>query len=161
MHTHSHTGHAGEQFPTDTTDLELATAPETVEIADGDEYDLDIAPVAKRLGDATVRMLAYNGSIPGPTLRVEQGATVTINVVNRGDLEATVHWHGLRLDNRYDGTHETQPPIPVGGSFTARVEFPDPGPTGTTRTSARTTGKRWGSTATSSWRPRRRPTGRR
>ena len=31
-----------------------------------------------------------------------------VNVVNEGDLEATVHWHGLRLDNRYDGTHETQ-----------------------------------------------------
>jgi FtsP/CotA-like multicopper oxidase with cupredoxin domain len=38
-----------------------------------------------------------------------------------------VHWHGLRLDNRYDGTHETQPPIPLGGTFTARVAFPDPG----------------------------------
>ena len=32
-------------------------------------------------------------------------------------MEATVHWHGLRLDNRYDGTHETQAAIPVGGSF--------------------------------------------
>ena len=49
------------------------------------------------------------------------------NVVNEGDLEATVHWHGLRLDNRYDGTHETQAPIPVGGTFSYRIEFPDPG----------------------------------
>src|SRR5918998_581585 len=46
---------------------------------------------------------------------------------NEGDLEATVHWHGLRLDNRYDGTHETQAPIPVGGTFTYRITFPDPG----------------------------------
>ena len=38
-----------------------------------------------------------------------------------------MHWHGLRLENRYDGTHETQAPIPVGGRFTARVAFPDPG----------------------------------
>jgi FtsP/CotA-like multicopper oxidase with cupredoxin domain len=38
-----------------------------------------------------------------------------------------VHWHGLRLENRYDGTHETQTLIPVGGRFTARVAFPDPG----------------------------------
>src|SRR6185503_12495910 len=43
------------------------------------------------------------------------------------DLEATVHWHGLRLDNRYDGTHETQAPMPPGGSFSYRLEFPDPG----------------------------------
>ena len=38
-----------------------------------------------------------------------------------------MHWHGLRLENRYDGTHETQAPIPVGGRFTSRVAFPDPG----------------------------------
>ena len=59
-------------------------------------------------------MLAYNGSVPGPTLKVPQGATITVHVTNDGDLEATVHWHGLRLDNRYDGTHDTQAPIPVG-----------------------------------------------
>ena len=42
-------------------------------------------------------------------------------------MDATVHWHGLRLENRYDGTHETQAPMPVGGRFSARVTFPDPG----------------------------------
>jgi FtsP/CotA-like multicopper oxidase with cupredoxin domain len=38
-----------------------------------------------------------------------------------------VHWHGLRLDNASDGTHETQAPIPIGGRFSCRVAFPDPG----------------------------------
>jgi FtsP/CotA-like multicopper oxidase with cupredoxin domain len=127
MHAHSHTGHADEQFPTDTTDLEVATDPETVEIADGGAVDLRIAPVKKQLGDATVRMLAYNGSVPGPTLKVAQGSEVTVRVENRGDLEATVHWHGLRLDNRYDGTHETQRPMEVGESFEYRLQFPDEG----------------------------------
>src|SRR3954453_6323897 len=107
MHTHGHTGHADEQFPTDTADLDLATDPETVEIADGGAFDLRIAPVKKQLGDATVRMLAYNGSVPGPTLKVAQGSGGSGTGETRGDLEATVHWHGLRLDNRYDGTHET------------------------------------------------------
>jgi FtsP/CotA-like multicopper oxidase with cupredoxin domain len=74
-----------------------------------------------------VRMLAYNGSVPGPTLRVREGSEIAVEVVNDGDLEATVHWHGLRLENRYDGTHETQTPIPVGGSFSYRLTFPDPG----------------------------------
>jgi FtsP/CotA-like multicopper oxidase with cupredoxin domain len=50
-----------------------------------------------------------------------------VNVLNEGDLEGTVHWHGLRLDNRFDGTAETQTPIPVGGRFTYRLSFPDPG----------------------------------
>jgi FtsP/CotA-like multicopper oxidase with cupredoxin domain len=89
--------------------------------------DLRIAPVAKKLGDATVRMLAYNGSIPGPILKVPQDGEVVVHVENHGDLEATVHWHGLRLRNRYDGTAETQRPIPVGGSFTYGLHFPDPG----------------------------------
>jgi FtsP/CotA-like multicopper oxidase with cupredoxin domain len=116
-----------DHFPTDTTGLPACRRPEIVELADGAALDLEIAPVAKQLGDATVRMLSYNGSIPGPTLKVAQGSEVEVNVINRGDLEATVHWHGLRLENRYDGTHQTQAPIPVGESFPSRVTFPDPG----------------------------------
>jgi FtsP/CotA-like multicopper oxidase with cupredoxin domain len=114
-------------FPTETEGLTEARATEAVELADGDEFELTIAPVVKQLGDSRVRMLAYNGSIPGSTLRVKEGSEIAVNVVNEGDMEGTVHWHGLRLENRYDGTHETQTPIPVGGSFTARVAFPDPG----------------------------------
>jgi len=125
-HTHEH-AHGGEQFPTATEGLPQAVATQVIELADGDTVDLRIGPVTKRIGDATVRMLAYNGSIPGPTLRVREGSELVVNVANEGDLEATVHWHGLRLDNRFDGTHETQAPIPVGGSFSYRIEFPDPG----------------------------------
>jgi FtsP/CotA-like multicopper oxidase with cupredoxin domain len=116
-----------EHFPTGIEGLPEADRPEVVELADGGEFDLRIAPVAKQLGEAKVRMLAYNGSIPGPILKVKEGSEVVVNIENQGDLETTVHWHGLRLDNRYDGTHETQPPIPVGGSFSARCRFPDPG----------------------------------
>ena len=122
-----HTHDLVEGFPTDTAGLPEAAASEVVDLGDGQSAELRIAPVAKRIGDATVRMLAYNGSIPGPTLRVQQGSEVVVDVANEGDLEATVHWHGLRLDNRYDGTHETQAPIPVGGSFSYRIAFPDPG----------------------------------
>ncbi|MGZ6587435.1 MAG: multicopper oxidase domain-containing protein [Solirubrobacteraceae bacterium] len=116
-----------DQFPTDATGLPESRAPELIELSDGDHFDLRIAPVAKRLGDATVRMLAYNGSIPGPTLKVQEGSEVVVDVENQGDMDATVHWHGLRLENRYDGTHETQQPMAVGETFSARVAFPDPG----------------------------------
>ena len=115
------------EFPRETSGLPAASATPVVELSDGDRYTLRIAPVTKRIGDATVRMLAYNGSIPGPTLRVPEGAELVVDVENEGDMEATVHWHGLRLENRYDGTHETQELIPVGGRYTARVTFPDPG----------------------------------
>ena len=118
---------ASDHFPSDTKGLQGAGAPELVELADTDQFDLRIAPVAKQLGDATVRMLAYNGSIPGPTLRVRQGSELTVEVTNEGDLEDTVHWHGLRLENAFDGTAETQAPMPIGGSFSYRLAFPDPG----------------------------------
>jgi len=115
-------------FPTDPTGLPEATKPEVLDLTDGGTLNLGVAPVAKQLHDSTVRMLGYNGSIPGPTLRVRQGSEVIVNVTNDGDLDTTVHWHGLRLDNKYDGVpHETQLPIPVGGSFTYRIRFPDPG----------------------------------
>src|ERR671911_453912 len=116
-----------DHFPTDVTGLPDARSPELVELSDGDRFELRIAPVAKRLGDATVRMLAYNGSIPGPTLKVREGSEVTVEIENRGDVADTVHWHGLRLENRYDGTHQTQAPISFGERFSARVTFPDPG----------------------------------
>jgi hypothetical protein len=57
-----------------------AAPPEIVDIPDGGFFDLSIAPVAKRLGDATLRMLADKGSVPGPTLEVAQGSEVIINV---------------------------------------------------------------------------------
>src|SRR3954449_11282642 len=117
-----------ESFPTDPTGLPEAAQSPMLELADGDAFDLHVGPVAKQLRDTTVRMLGFCGSIPGPTLRVRQGSEVIVNVTNDGDLDTTVHWHGLRLDNKYDGVpHETQTPIPVGGSFTYRIRFPDPG----------------------------------
>ena len=73
-------------------------------------------------------MLGYNGSIPGPTLHVDQGSEITVQVANDGDVEATVHWHGLRLQNLYDGVpQETQAPIKPGETFTYKLRFPDPG----------------------------------
>src|SRR5262245_29213773 len=128
QHAHADSPMSAESFPTDPSGLPEATRPALVELADGDDLHLRITPVAKRLDGTTVRMLGYNGSIPGPTLKVQQGSEVVVHVTNDGDLDTTVHWHGLRLENKYDGVpHETQTPIPVGGEFTYRIKFPDPG----------------------------------
>ena len=117
-----------DSFPTDPAGLPEASRPQLQELADGDTLKLRVGPVAKPLGDTTVRMLGYNGSIPGTTLKVAQGTEIVVHVENHGDLDTTVHWHGLRLENRYDGVpHETQAPIPVGGEFSYRIQFPDPG----------------------------------
>ena len=115
-------------FSTETEGLEEATSPELIRLRDGETQAIEIRPVRKRINDAEVRMLGYNGSIPGPTLHVDQGSEVTIEATNLGDVDATLHWHGLRLENRFDGVpEETQAPIPHGGTFTYRLQFPDPG----------------------------------
>ena len=71
-------------------------------------------------------MFAYNGSMRGPRCGCGKAPQV-VYVANDTDPDATVHWHGVRLDNRYDGTHETQAPIPLGGDFPYRMRFPDAG----------------------------------
>src|SRR6185437_6669742 len=126
MHHHGDTENR-EAFPTSTEGLAEAAPPRVIDLADGETTELRIGAVTKQIGDEPVRMLAYSGSVPGPTLRVREGSQLNVDVHNDGDLEATVHWHGLRLDNRYDGTHETQAPMPIGGSFSYRLDFPDPG----------------------------------
>ncbi len=71
---------------------------------------------------------AYNGRVPGPEIRVRQGESVEIGVVNGLDQPTTVHWHGLRIPNAMDGVPElTQPPIRPGGSFTYAFAAPDAG----------------------------------
>src|SRR3954447_1782608 len=116
------------QFSRDISGLGPAVRATEVELADGDTFDLHIGAVVKTIGRDRVRMLSYNGSIPGPTLRVREGTEIIVRVHNDAGLETTVHWHGLRLDNQYDGVpHETQEPISVGGDFSYRVRFPDPG----------------------------------
>src|SRR5688500_14085768 len=117
-----------DPFPTDPRGLPSAAATQVVELRDGDTFHLEASAVGKRLGSGDVRMLAYNGSIPGPTLRVPQGAEVTVVFTNRADVETTVHWHGLRLDNRFDGVPEThhggmQPAVASGGTFSYRLRF--------------------------------------
>ena len=115
-------------FTTETAGLPEMASPGVIRLHDGDRLDLRIGPVRKRLDGAELRMLAYNGSVPGPNLHVDQGSQITVQVTNDGDVEATVHWHGLRLENRYDGVpHETQEPIPIGGTFTYQLQFPDAG----------------------------------
>ena len=119
---------ADDLFTAEIEGLPEASPPRVIRLNDGDRLDLRITPVRKRIDDAELRMLGYNGSIPGPTLHVDQGSEITVQVTNDGDVEATVHWHGLRLENRYDGVpHETQSPIPIGGTFTYKVQFPDAG----------------------------------
>ncbi|RUT97006.1 multicopper oxidase family protein, partial [Mesorhizobium sp. USDA-HM6] len=71
---------------------------------------------------------AYDGSIPGPVLRLRQGQPVRITVENGLDEDTTVHWHGIRLPNAMDGVPGlTQKPIGPGQSFVYEFTPPDAG----------------------------------
>lgn len=66
-----------------------------------------------------VEAFAYNGIVPGPTLRVVEGQPVRVRVRNNLDQSTSVHWHGQRVPNAMDGVpFITQPPIEPGGEFT-------------------------------------------
>jgi FtsP/CotA-like multicopper oxidase with cupredoxin domain len=110
------------------TDLPLAKASQIMKLRDGDTIDLTAGLVRRVIRGKSFAMYGYNGQVPGPLLRVPQNATINVRFHNRIDLPSTVHWHGVRLDNRFDGVPGlTQDSIPVGGDFTYTVHFPDAG----------------------------------
>jgi FtsP/CotA-like multicopper oxidase with cupredoxin domain len=70
----------------------------------------------------------YDGSVPGPEIRLRQGERLRITVENRLPQDTTVHWHGLRIPNAMDGApYVTQPPIQPEESFVYQFTVPDAG----------------------------------
>lgn len=66
-----------------------------------------------------VEAWAYNGTLPGPEIRVTEGDKVRIVVKNELDQSTAIHWHGLVIPNAMDGVpFITQPPIKPGTNFT-------------------------------------------
>ncbi len=95
-------------------DRRLAAGPTRARLAGTDRPETDV--------------WAYNGTVPGPFVRLRQGEPVRIVVENRLDQDTTVHWHGIRLPNAMDGVPGlTQPPIMPGESFVYGFTPPDAG----------------------------------
>jgi FtsP/CotA-like multicopper oxidase with cupredoxin domain len=92
----------------------------------GSPYELRIAPLKLDLGAGIeITTTGYNGTAPGPMLRLPEGKPVSIDVFNETDVPELVHWHGLAIDSLNDGAmEEGSPMIPPGGqrrySFTPR-----------------------------------------
>ena len=107
--------------------LENVKPTEVIELKDGDTFNLTASIVQQEVGNRTVKRLAYNGQIPGPVLKVQKGAKVTVNFTNNIDMETSLHSHGLRGDYLMDGAVPITPAIPVGESFSYELEFPDTG----------------------------------
>jgi FtsP/CotA-like multicopper oxidase with cupredoxin domain len=109
-------------------DVREATPRQVLDLRSGDTLTLRAGLVLRRIGNRTFTQYGYNGQSPGPLIRVRQNAEVTIRLRNDLDLPTTIHWHGVRLDNRSDGVPGlTQEPVAPGDSFTYHVRFPDAG----------------------------------
>ena len=73
--------------------------------------------------------LAYNGTIPGPLLRVAYGQRIRVRYTSGVGVATSIHWHGMLLPNAMDGAAGiTQPAVPFGGEYL--YDFV-PGPPGT------------------------------
>jgi len=93
-------------------EFQLIAAPSTVSLFDGRSFDA----------------WAYNGQVPGPTLRVRLGDTVRVRFTNRLPQATTIHWHGVRVPNAMDGVPGvTQAPVQPGEKFTYEFTPKDAG----------------------------------
>ncbi len=118
----------GDSFSQDIKGLPEAKPSEIILLKDGDTYEMEASLVKQELGNKEIKRLAYNGQIPGPLLKVEQNAEITLFFKNSLDVDTTLHSHGLRLDNQFDGVPEvTQDPIKPGETFSYTIKFPDEG----------------------------------
>lgn len=70
------------------------------------------------LDGGKLRVWAYEGQVPGPTIRVRLGDRLRVRFTNHLPQPTTIHWHGVRVPNAMDGVpHLTQPPVAPGGTF--------------------------------------------
>jgi FtsP/CotA-like multicopper oxidase with cupredoxin domain len=100
------------------------------QIATAPDYSLRIAPLRLELAPGKViETFAYNGTVPGPVLRLREGRQVSIDISNDTDIDDIIHWHGLYVPSAADGAmEEGSPMVEHGGA--QRYTF-SPRPTGT------------------------------
>ena len=68
----------------------------------------------------------YNGSLPGPLIRVRVGDRLIVRFTNHLPQPTTVHWHGLRIPIQMDGVPgASQPEVKPGESFVYDFTVPD------------------------------------
>ena len=115
-------------LPTNTADIPRALPSEVVELPDGGTLDLFAGFVRREIQGRELTMLAFNNQHPGPLIKVKKGATIFVNFTNETSLPTAVHWHGVRLENRYDGVPGlTQEAVQPGQTFRYQIYFKDAG----------------------------------
>ena len=111
------------------TDLSLPTVPDLNPDPRILEINLtaEVARVEVSPG-RRVEAWTYNGTLPGPLIRLTVGDRLIVHFTNRLPSPTTVHWHGLRLPIQMDGVPgASQPEVKPGGTFTYDFVVPDAG----------------------------------
>lgn len=102
----------------------LASTLEDVRALEAIQAEADLLGAGKPVSG----LWTFGGSVPAPVLRVRQGETLAVRLVNRLAQSTTIHWHGIRIENAMDGVpHMTQAPVGPGESFDYRFRVPDAG----------------------------------
>ena len=88
------------------------------QIATAPDYSLRIGPLRLELAPGKViETFGYNGTVPGPVLRLREGRQVSIDIRNDTDLDDIIHWHGLYVPSTADGAmEEGSPMVERGGA---------------------------------------------
>ena len=112
----------------DLASIPLARPSAIVKWQRGDTLDLSVSMVRRSIDGTEMLMFGYNGQYPGPLLDAIEGSTVVVRVRNEIQMPTTIHWHGVRLENQFDGVPGlTQAPIEPGEDFIYEVKVPDAG----------------------------------
>jgi FtsP/CotA-like multicopper oxidase with cupredoxin domain len=84
-----------------------AAAKESKEPSGPADLTLHIAPVLVDIAkEHTISTIGYNGSVPGPLIRLREGVPVTVDLFNDTDSYELVHWHGQIIPAEVDGAAE-------------------------------------------------------
>ena len=112
----------------DSASIPASRPREVVHLEDGDTLRLESGLVRRTIRGKSVVMYGFNGQHPGPLIEVRKGATIVVRFHNGIDQPTAIHWHGVRLDNRFDGVPGvTQDTVAPGATFTYVVRVPDSG----------------------------------
>jgi len=95
--------------------LAVTGAPVTAAPVTKPEYTLRIAPVSVEIAPGKIiQTVGYNGTAPGPLIRLRESKQVTIRVINDSDVPELVHWHGLKIPSAVDGVLKPVGAHPAG-----------------------------------------------
>jgi len=113
---------------TNDSDIPPVKPHSLIELPDGGTLDLFAGLVRKTIKGEEFAMLAFNGQHPGPLIKVKRQSTIFVNFTNNTPFPSAVHWHGVRLDNQFDGVPGvTQDPVAPGETFRYQIYFQDAG----------------------------------